>query len=220
MATSQMQPAVSGYVDTSDRQGSYKVVQGYRDGTISTTDFFARMAKAGRMVTANFGTVVTQLTFLTQATNRPDFWIRVPSGTAIIPFVAGYALGAITGTVTTIDMRIAQNDIGVGTSSAPSVAPTSLRTDGLYTPVSTARQLATADTTAETNPLTIYKKTINTAGAAGNDAAASGVITNEMMGHPLLIGAATWECFIWATTNQATGYAWMTYVETPSNWWT
>jgi hypothetical protein len=220
MSTQQMQPAVTPIVDTAERLGSYKVVQGYRDGTISTTDFFARMAKAGRMVTTNFGTVATQLTFLAQAANRPDFWVRVPSGTAIIPFAVGVALGAYAGTVTTFDLRIAQNDIGNGTSTAASVAPTTTRTDLAYTPATTARQLATADTTAETNPLTIHKRTINTANAAGNDGAGSFVVTNEMMGHPLLIGAATLEAFIWATTTQATGYAYMTYVETPSNWWT
>ena len=36
------------------------------------------------------------------------------------------------------------------------------------------------------------------------------------MGFPLLIGPASWEIFIAATTNQATGFVGMTWAEFPS----
>lgn len=226
MATDQITPRVL-VTDPNTTDGGYKVTQGWREGSVSSTTFYERMAAAGRVMVANFGTVVTQLTFLTQAANRPDMWIRVPSGTTIIPWDFHLALGAMTGTVTTVDMRIAYNDIGNGTSSAASVGPQNLRTDNPSSGAGTAgnctaRQLATADTTAETTPITIYKHVWIRADDAGSDgknlhltrATAGGFAPS------FLIGPATWETFVWATTNQATGYGVKTWIETPSIWWT
>lgn len=214
-------------IDAASVDGGYKVAQGFREGSISFVQFHERMAAAGRVMSANFGTVVTQLTFLAQAANRPDAWIRVPSGTTIIPLKAGFTLGAMAGTVTTIDIRQCENDIGNGTSSAASVGPQNLRTDAIGKGAGagtagncTARQLATADTTAETNPITLYKVVKTRADEAAADLI-SGInhISREMMGNPWLVGPATWEAFIWATTTQATGYGVMTWIETPSTWW-
>lgn len=198
----------------------FQAVQGFREGSMSFTDFYNRMAAAGRVFLANFGTVATQLTFLAQAANRPDFWIRVPSGTCVIPLFCHVALGAQAGTVTTMSLRHCQNDIGNGTSSAASVGPLSCRTDAPVASQVTARQLATGDTTAETNPVEEWKHVTITASAAGNDMLANATVERWMMGNPYLIGPATWEGFIWATTTQATGYAIMGWIETPANWWT
>lgn len=217
MATMQMQRQVTPAVATAD--GGYSVVQGFREGTISTTTFYERMAAAGRVMIANFGTVATQLTFLAQAANRPDFWIRVPAGTTVLPLSCSIALGASAGTVTTMSLRHAQNDIGNGTSSAASIGPISGRTDVPYASLVTARQLATADTTGETNPVEEWKHVTITASAAGNDSLANVTVDRQDLGYPYLVGAATWEGFIWATSTQATGYAIMQWIETPSNWW-
>ncbi len=222
MPNVQYTPAVYPQANTAD--GGYKVAQGFREGSMSFVDFTNKMAAAGRVFNANFGTVATQLTFLAQAANRPDFWIRVPSSTTIIPVACNIALGAMAGTVTTIDMRIASNDIGNGTSSAASIGPLNMRTDqplagGGAAGNCTARQLATADTTAETSPQTIWKNVAIRADDAGGPQQ-DWHTTRDQMGYPFLVGAGTWECFIWATTTQATGYATMTWIETPSTWWT
>jgi hypothetical protein len=76
--------------------------------------------------------------------------------------------------------------------------------------------LATADTTAETTPVSLFRKEYILANAAGEDW--KGIeITREMMGFPVLVGAASWEVFVAATTNQATGFVVMTWAEVPSS---
>lgn len=169
-------------------------------------------AYEGRVFTANMGTVTTPITFLVTAANRPDAWVRVPSGTTILPISINVTLEAMTGTAQEFDVRICANDIGNGTSSAADVGPLTLHTGSGKTSLCTARQLATADTTAETTPISIYRKSYVTAEATGEED--KGIhITREQMGYPVLKGAATWELFCAATTNQATGFVVMTWAE-------
>ena len=183
-----------------------------RDGI--TIPYLENLAMQGRIFSANMGTVTTPLTFLVTAGNRPDAWIRVPDGTAILPIKCTVVLESAAGTVTEIDVRICQNDIGNGTSSAADVGPLSLRTDSPVTSGCTARQLATVDTTAETSPVSLYRRTYARADEAGIDF--RGIeVTREQMGYPILMGAATWEVFIAATATQATGYVIMTWAEVP-----
>src|SRR5581483_8496832 len=123
---------------------------------LTAADWRRVLAMAGKVFSANFGSVATPLTFKAQAANRPDAWIRVPSGTIIIPLKEDIVFETMAGTVTTVDVREAQNDIGNGTSAAATVPPQSLRTDAPSASLCTARQLATADTTAETNPISLF----------------------------------------------------------------
>lgn len=195
--------------------GTYIGQSATRDGANFAANWMEALAQEGRIVGANMGTVTTPLTFLATAANRPDAWIRVPSGTTILPLLAVVVIEAAAGTVTEIDVRIASNDIGNGTSTAASVGPQGLRTDLPFVSGCTARQLATADTTAETTPLSIYRRTFARADEAG--IAHRGIeVTRELMGFPVLVGAATWELFIAATTTQATGFVVMTWAEVPS----
>lgn len=200
-------------------EGGNARLRALRDASLITANWYESMALAGRIVGANFGTVTTPLTFLVTAANRPDAWVRVPDGTAILPLSCNIVLETSAGTATEIDIRTAQNDIGNGTSTAASVGPQSLRGDSLFTSGCTARQLATADTTAETSPISVYRKTFgpisDTTTPGGLDR--SVMITREMMGYPVLIGAATWEAFIAATTTQATGFVIMTWLELPES---
>lgn len=191
-----------------------KFLRGTRDGVAFTADFFESLAMQGRIFVANMGTVTTPLTFLVTAANRPDAWIRVPDGTVILPIFANVVLESAAGTVTEIDVRIAQNDIGNGTSSAADVGPRSNRTDAPLTSACTARQLATADTTAETNPLSVYRRTYARADEAGIDF--RGIEADRAkMGYPIVVGAGTWEIFIAGTGTQATGYVVMCWAELP-----
>jgi hypothetical protein len=210
------------YVDGSVTPGrltkdhSWLGARGLRDGSLVTANYLDALAQEGRVFTANMGSVTTPLTFLVTAANRPDAWIRVPANTAILPIKVVVSLEAMTGTATELDVRMASNDIGNGTSSAASVGPLSVRSDNPITSACTARQLATADTTAETTPMTLYRREFIRADDAGSDS--KGIeVTREMMGFPVLVGAASWEVFVAATTNQATGFVVMTYAEVPSS---
>ncbi len=197
-------------------EGNQVQARGLRDGSLIFSEWYESLALAGRSVAANMGSVTTPLTFLVTAANRPDGWIRVPSGTSILPLGLTVALEAFAGTVTETDVRVCQNDIGNGTSSAATVGPQSLRGDSLFTSGCTARQLATGDTTAETSPISVWRDSVPTASAAGNDIAGRKDITRAMMGYPILIGPATWEVYIAATTTQATGFLVFKWLEVPT----
>lgn len=222
MSDLKMAPRVTPTAVTSD--SGWKAVEGFRDGSISVVDFKQRMAAAGRLMTATMGSVTTPLTFLATAANRPDAWVRVPAGTAIMPVYLNIALETSAGTATEIDSRVCANDSANGTSSAATVAPSSLRLGGGDTLAvasnCTARQLATADTTAETTPISIYRKTFGPISDTTTPGGADRGVDKYWDVAPLLIGAATWEVFIAATTAQATGFVIMQWIETPSNWWT
>src|SRR3972149_616041 len=145
--------------------------QGLRTGDLSIVEFIQRCVLGGRGFVANFGCVTTPLTFLVSAANRPDAWLRVPAATSIIPLMVNVALEAYAGTATEIDLRMAANDIGNGTSSAASVGPLSMSPgddNGVATNV-VARQLATGDTTTETTPISLYRRTYASVGAAGSE---------------------------------------------------
>lgn len=218
MATIQMNPRVQPDAATSDSSGAYKIVQGFREGTISVVDFKQRMVAAGYGFAANMGTVTTPLTFLVTAANRPDAWLRVPATRAIFPLFVGVTLEAMAGTATEIDIRTAQNDIGNGTSSAADVGPRNLRSDnaGIGSLV-VPRQLATGDTTTETAPMSVYRRTYIRADDAGSDWKGCEWTPTPA---PLLVNASTLEVFVAATTTQATGFVVMQWIETPSTWWT
>lgn len=194
-------------------EGVQLQIRGTRDGAIFTADWYEAHALEGRVFGANMGAVTTPITFLVTAANRPDAWIRVPDGTMILPLSINIVLEDFAGTDTEMDVRIAQNDIGNGTSSAADIGPRSMRTDAPVSSNCVARQLATGDTTAETNPMSIWRKTVNTANAAGNDNAGSVWVSRYEMGYPVLVGPATWELFVAATTTQAVGFVVMTWVE-------
>ncbi len=140
--------------------------------------------------------------------------LRVPSGTVCIPINVNIALEAAAGTITEVDIRLAQNDVGNGTSSAATVGPIALRTDSTVVSNVVPRQLYTGDSTAETNPVSLYRKTFPLAQA-------SGLIDYSVNWEPtypaILVGPASLEVFIAATTTQATGFLTCTWMEWTSN---
>ena len=213
MAKQYLEPRVTPAPQSSD--GGSIARWGLRDGAGITADWLEALAQAGQVFVANMGSVTTPLTFLVTAANRPDAWIRVPANTTILPLSCYVALESMVGTAQEIDVRICANDIGNGTSSAASVGPLSVKTGTNYSPTAgncTARQLATADTTAETSPVSVYRRTYIRADDAGSDW--KGIeIDRAKMGYPVLVGAATWEVFVAATSTQATGFVVMAWAE-------
>ena len=187
-----------------------------RDGALFTAGFTLKAALMGRVFHVNVGTVTTPVTFLTTAANRPVWVIRVPSGTSILPVKIEHVLEAAAGTATELDIRIAQNDIGNGTSSAADVGPINARTDAPYTSLCTARKLYTGDATAETNPVSVHRQTWPLAQATGLIPYAD--YWKPEPGEAIVVGPGSLEALLAATTTQATGYVQITYVEVPSTW--
>lgn len=203
------------YPGRSTADGNWRGLRGLRDGAAVTANYFDVLGMEGRIYIASMGSVTTPLTFLASAANRPDAWIRVPSGTTILPIMVNVTLEAAAGTLNEIDVRICQNDIGNGTSSAATAGPIGARTDAVLTSNCTARQLATADTTAETNPISLLRRTYARADEAGIEWRGLAA-TRAELSYPVLVGPATLEVFIAATTTQATGFVVMTWAELPS----
>lgn len=189
-----------------------------RDGTLVSIPWYDALALEGRVFVAQNGDETTPLTFLALAANRPDAWIRVATSTIVIPLSCTVTIEAGAGTVTEIDLRTAQNDIGNGTSTAASVGPLASKTSAPIASTSTVRHLATADTTAGTNEVTVWRKTLPFAMATteGNEFPTFD-ITREMMGYPVLVGPASIMLYISATTTQATGFVTWKWAEIPSN---
>lgn len=132
--------------------GTYVYARGTPDGSCYVAPFNFGYAIDGRLFGASFGSVSTPLA--TPATTsitaqRPQAWIRVPSGTLVVP--ARIAITVESAGATTqgeIALATSQNDVGNGTSSA-GPTPVCLNADATRTSNCTARQLATGDVTAE-----------------------------------------------------------------------
>lgn len=186
--------------------GNDRNVDVTRDGALFVSTYYDKLVAMGRVFVCNVGTVTTPVTFLITAANRPDWAIRVASGSMIRPLCVETVLEAAAGTATELDIRQAYNDIGNGTSSAMDVPPINLRTDLATVATSTgiiARKLYTADATAETTPVSLHRKTWPLAQASGlMDYTDFWIPTIP----PYLVGPATLEGFLAATTTQATGF--------------
>ncbi len=191
-----------------------RAVEGTRDGAIFVADYKMKMGLQGRIFVANTGSVTTPATFLVTAANRPDFVLRVPLGTTCVPFLLNIAIETTTGTVNECDLRICKNDIGNGaTSAAADVGPISCRTDAPVVSNVIPRQLYAADATAETSPISIYRRTFPLANAT---ALIDYTIYWEPTYAPMLVGPASFEVFLAGTGAQSTGYLVCNWMEWPS----
>ena len=191
-----------------------RAVEVTRDGAQFVANYEAKFGMMGRIFVVSFGSVTTPLTFLVTADKRPDWALRVPSGTTLIPISVETVLEAAAGTLTEIDIRIAQNDIGSGSSSAATVGPISTRTDQPVTSLVVARQLYTGDATAETNPVSVHRQTFPLAQSSGLIPYSD--YWRPVFGSILVVGAGTLEGFVAATSTQATGFVVAMFAEAPS----
>ena len=205
--------------------GNEVLVRATRDGSLITNDYIQQLAFEGRVFSATQGSVTTPVTFLVTAANRPDFWLRVPAGLIVIPLFLNVSIEGATGTLTEINHKFTSNDIGDGTSTAPTAGPRSLRTDQPVGPLGIPRQLATGDTTAETNPIelsrTVYIFTAADGATVGAGEAETSQPVQFTWSHkygvaPVLVGPASWILYVSATTTQATGFAEMVWAESPA----
>ena len=141
--------------------GKYKDLNLTRLGELVVVRQGVAAGFEGRLYVANFGSVTTPLATAATtaiAAQRPMAWLRVPATAAILPLYCGIVVES-TGITTQGEIAVAvtSNDVGNGTSTAATTAPTSLNPRVSIASAVTARQLATADVTAETNYLELQR---------------------------------------------------------------
>lgn len=185
-----------------------------RGGEVVTAAYVEALSFEGRVFAAHMGQVTTPL--VTAATtalalSTPHAWIRVPSGTTIIPVYARIVIET-TGATTQGEAAVivANNDVGNGTSSAADLGPTPLNTQALVTSNCTARQLATGAVTTPTSPQELSR--FSFAASSVNqifqwDAKSLGV-------YAVLRGPATWALYLGG--NAVNYFAQMVWAEIPS----
>jgi hypothetical protein len=135
--------------------GSWPALRGTRDGAAFSADWIQALILEGRGFGAGIGLLSAgeALPAAAITTLRPQLWVRVPNGTAIIPF---YAAVQVEDTGATgnfeVSLGISPIDAGNGTSSAADYGPVALRTDAPISSNCTCRQEATGDVTAASDP--------------------------------------------------------------------
>lgn len=194
--------------------GGFQTLRGMRDGSLVNTSSWEAAAAEGRVLSANIGSAATPVAFIqAYAANRPSAWLRVPSGVQAVPLEFWASFSAMVGTVTQVDVRVSESDIGNGTSTQATQGPFSNKVNAAVAVPSGCfvRYSATGDTSAEVNPRTLFRKTYIIANTQDGDKGI--LVTREMMGFPILIGPATLEVYMHATTTAPSGYAGFHWLE-------
>lgn len=132
--------------------GNWAPGRGTRDGAIFTSDWLQALIIEGRGFCAGIGLLSAgeALPVAVITTLRPMLWLRVPTGTTIIPFYGGIQVED-TGATGAFEALIGYDatDVGNGTSDAADYGPVNLRAGGGATRGVIARQEAAADVSAD-----------------------------------------------------------------------
>ncbi len=138
-----------------DANDQWKSTLGTEDGALYTSEWMQRQIIKGNGYGANMGSLSAPETLQAAVitTLRPSFWIRVPSGTTIIPFSV-FVTVEDTAAVSNLEIALGSSsiDIGNGTSSAATLGPVNLNTGQGNGSLCVARQDASGDTTAAGDP--------------------------------------------------------------------
>lgn len=224
MATMQMQPAIAPVASTSDAAtaGAWRVVQGFREGTISTATFYQRLSAAGMVRTGNIGTIVTPIASVSYVILRPEIALRCTSATTMtIPVSLKLSFTVSTGTVVQWWTETGTNDMGNGTSTAATLGPLNLRNDKTDVGDNVLRYRYTGDATAMTGKRELWRYAHELGTAAG--AWVPGTVTYAPLLQegvmPMIAGLGTWATYQVDTGTPDSYYAQVTWIETPLNWW-
>ena len=139
----------------SDRRvadGNQRSWRGTRDGAGFVSDWLQALIIEGRGFCAGIGLLSAgeALPVAVITTLRPQLWVRVPTGTTIMPFYGGIQVED-TGATGAFEALIGYDatDVGNGTSDAADYGPVQLRSGAARRSACTVRQEATADVTAD-----------------------------------------------------------------------
>ena len=121
-------------------------------GELVAMPWAVQLAAEGRVFSAGGGTESTPVTGGNTVVDldQPEFLLRVPAGTAIVPLHIHFLFEATGGTIAEGGASIADNDPGSGTSTAADRTPKGLSTISAGS-ACTAAQLVTANLTLTNN---------------------------------------------------------------------
>jgi hypothetical protein len=184
------------------------------DGAQYMAQYAMAASIEGRLMGCHFGTLTAPLaTAATTAitTLLPQAWVRIPTGTTIIP-VSANVLMEVAGATTQGEISICTCtvDPGDGTGAAGTKQPISLNTSAPVTSNCTTRQLATGNITAETGLLEL--KRFSFVAAAVNLDFTWNAAGNLLF--PILKGPAGFLIYIGG--NAVNFFAQMQWIELPS----
>jgi hypothetical protein len=141
-----------GYAGQQDSvaDGSPILLKSNRQGGLIVADQLQQWAIEGKTYHAQQGDAGTKLDFAETAydEDQPQFALRIPTGTVVIPLSLVYTFQDMAGTDNQVIWSTTTNDIGSGTSTAATIS--NMRPDVTKASTCTARSLYTANATAAT----------------------------------------------------------------------
>lgn len=180
---------------------------------------FAQWGLEGRLLVANRGTMTTPIVsgHVAIDEDQPEFVVRVPTGTTILPLYLETVIETIltASVVQEIMYACAGNDIGNGTST--NVVPINLATSGGKATNCVVQREYTANSTAPTSTREFARWGMTT-GATAGDNNAGGVrnfpwAAGEMGFAPVLVGPASLMLYAASATTSITCFMTVVWAE-------
>jgi len=177
-------------------------------------DWIDQMALEGRIFHAQQGDAGTHLDFAETAydEDQPQGALRVPKGISIMLLSLVFNIEDSAGTDNQFILSRTTNDIGNGTSTALTVS--CLRSDEPRSSKVEARSLYTANATAATGLIEIGRGVDPFVGEADAGHWMRLEFSKRTLGYrPVLVGPATLQWHVYATTDGPEGFAEVTWIE-------
>ena len=203
---------------TIGRQGDFLDLSLSRQGAQVTQDQVLAWAIAGRLFHAQQGDVATQLAWTETAydEDQPQFALTVPTGRTVIPVSLVLNIEDQAGTDNHYIWSTTTNSIGAGTSTSMTISP--MRTDAPHSSACSAYSLYTGNATAATGLIEVARWVDPFGAAAGTSPFQLAWDIKTASNIPVLVGPATLQAHIIATSTDAEGfgeYVWAEF-ETPA----
>lgn len=189
-----------------------------RQGALITQDWIVQAILEGHGYTTQIGDATTQTDFAETAydEDQPQFALRVPDGTTVLPLSLIISLEDAAGTDNLVALSTTTNDIGNGTSTALTVSPLRAGTNISETSQCTARSLYTANATAATGLREFRRWVFPFANEADTLPYVARWSIREDAAIPVLVGPATLQAHVIATSTAPQGFLDAAWLELPT----
>lgn len=139
---------VVGTTPQSLSEGAAALATVSKRGELVAMPWHVQLANEGKVFVTTAGTETAPFTLGNTVVDndQPEFLLRIPTGTTVIPLFCQIVLEATGAALFEGGMAIEDSDPGSGTSSAADAAPTNMKSRGAGS-TCTARQLVTANLT-------------------------------------------------------------------------
>jgi hypothetical protein len=204
------------YARTSRSQNAYDAISVGKGGEVIGKDFLLQLYLEGRVFHAQQGDAATLVDFVETAydEDQPQFALRVPTGVTVIPISIVYTMQDQTGTDNHIVISTTTNDIGSGTSTALTIS--AMRTDAPRSSQCNANSLYTGNATAATGLIEVARFCDPFAAASTAPRPRYEWRAFESMVIPILVGPATLQTHVVATTDGPQGFSEVIWAELDS----